>query len=542
MSASTSNKRVRADVGISKDQYNATAESSSISSSSGSGVAGFAPFSSTTTTDTSASFPRASEQTLQSRKIVSQQRHGTSATTTRAKESQRQFTALNRAFAANVKAQWQHNRRGDWLENMREYIAYARDIASKFGATHGDVLTFGSGDCGQLGHGVDDDDDMMVKFPRPVALLAKLEIVRVACGGLHSAAIAASGQVFTWGCNDDGALGRSGEENLPAPVDGFGPEAIAIQVVGGDCHTAVVTASGAVFAWGSYKDKEGKQWCDAATPKGAFKQKQLRPFEIRGIANAVDVRCGSSFNVVRTSQGHVYSWGLGEMGQLARAVDSEMKDAQGEYRVDMVFREHLTPARVTLGADVLPAVKAIGCGSYHTLVALAANGYVYAAGLNNYGQLGVGSTANHVELQLVDDLTPHNVAAVEGGTHHSVVLTNDGAVFTFGRADSGQLGAQDTCQTGDFKDRPQRVAFPDASVVVRAIAAGSNHALALTERNALYAWGYGDMLALGNGVEQDEVRPRALDWRKTAFGDAEILQIDAGGQHSAVLARRTTQS
>lgn len=461
--------------------------------------------------------------------------------TTRAKEATRHLAALNRAFAANVRAQWQHNRRGDWLENMREYVAYARDVDARFGAQHGRVLTFGSGDCGQLGHGVEDDDDMMVKFPRPLAPLARLQIVRVACGGLHSAAIAAAGQVYTWGCNDDGALGRAGEENLPALVEGFGPDSIAVQVVGGDCHTAVVTAAGQVYAWGSYKDKEGKPWCDAATPAAAFKQKQVRPMLIKGIANAVDVRCGSSFNAVRTTQGHVYSWGLGEMGQLGRAVDSEMKDAAGEYRVDMVFRQHLTPARVTLGKEALPEVKAIGCGSYHLLVALAANGYLYTTGLNNYGQLGVGSTENHSELQLVDSLTTQNVAAVEGGTHHSVVLTNDGAVYTFGRADSGQLGTQDECQTGDFKDRPQKVEFDRSEkVVVRSIAAGSNHALALTETNEIYAWGYGDMLALGNGVEQDEPRPRKLDWSKTKFGDAEILQVDAGGQHSAVLARQTS--
>lgn len=316
-----------------------------------------------------------------------------------------------------------------------------------------------------------------------------------------------------------------------------------MQIVGGDCHTAVVTLTGQVYTWGSYKDKEGKQWCDAATPKASFKQKQVRPFLIKGISNAVDVRCGSSFNVVRTNQGHVYSWGLGEMGQLGRKVDAEMKDSKGDYLVDMVFREHLNPGRMTLGKDTLPAVKSIGCGSYHTLVALAANGYLYTTGLNNYGQLGIGSTENQVELQLVDDLTAQNIAVMEGGTHHSVVLTNDGEVYTFGRADSGQLGTQDTCQTGDFKDRPQKVLFAANSartserVVVRSIAAGSNHALVLTEANSIYSWGYGDMLALGNGLEQDEYKPRQVNWSKTNFGDAEILQIDAGGQHSAVLAR-----
>lgn len=385
----------------------------------------------------------------------------------------------------------------------------------------------------------------MVKFPRVVASLEKLSIVRVGCGGLHSAAITAAGEVFTWGCNDDGALGRAGDENFPAKVAGFGPQAqCAVQAVGGDCHTTIVTVSGQVFTWGCYRDKEGKQWCDAATPKAAFKQTQKQPFQIKALANIVDVRCGSSFNLARTNDGRVFSWGLGEMGQLGRKVDQEMKDAGGEYKVDVVFQQHLQPALVTLGQDSLPPVKAIGCGSYHSLFALGASGYLYTCGLNNYGQLGIGGTDNCSELRLVDALATTNIAYVDGGTHHSVVLTNDGDVYTFGRADSGQLGTLDTCQTGDFKDRPQKVSFAKGkanSDPIQSVATGSNHALALTESGAVFSWGYGDMLALGHGVDQDENRPRQLNWSKTKFGAAEFLQIEAGGQHSAILARPVTK-
>ncbi|GMF13870.1 unnamed protein product [Phytophthora lilii] len=440
---------------------------------------------------------------------------------------------------------------------MREYLVYAREIDAKFGSHAGQVLTFGSGDCGQLGHGVEEDDDLMVKFPRVVRPLLKLKVVRVACGGLHSAAITEAGQVFTWGCNDDGALGRDGDENIPAKVEGFGPSdegekgdgvkhETAVLVVGGDCHTAVVTLSGKVYTWGCYRDKEGKQWCDASSVKAAFKQKQSRPFLMKGLDNVADIRCGSAFNLARTNDGRVYSWGLGEMGQLGRKVDAEMKDSNGDYRVELVYTEHLQPKLVTLGKDPLPVVKSIGCGSFHSLFALSSNGYLYTCGLNNYGQLGIGGTENCTELQLVEDLSSKNVAVVDGGTHHSVVLTNDGDVYTFGRADSGQLGMLDTCSTGEFKDRPQKVTIPSpkagGSRSVRMIATGSNHSLALTESNAIFSWGYGDMLALGHGVDHDENKPRQVDWSKATFGKkkfdgADILQIEAGGQHSAVLAR-----
>ncbi|TDH73114.1 hypothetical protein CCR75_004261 [Bremia lactucae] len=520
-------KRGRVDVGVSKQQYAASLD---------------APASEN---DEEGAFPRAPMQVLQGRRIL------TATPSSRAQETVRQLAALNRAFVATLKTQWAHNKHDSWENNMKEYIIYAREIDANFGTHAGQILTFGSGDCGQLGHGVEEESDLMVKFPRVVRPLATLSIVRIACGGLHSAAITAAGEVYTWGCDDDGALGRVGDENVPTKVNGFGPqEAIAIRIVGGDCHTAVVSLAGKVFTWGCYRDKEGKQWCDARSAKDSFLQKQLQPFCIEALENIADVRCGSSFNLARTNDGRVYSWGLGEMGQLGRNVDAEMKDSKGKYKLDMVYQDHLQPKLVTFGNDSLPVVKAIGCGSYHSLFVLSSSGYLYTCGLNNYGQLGVGSTENCTELQLVEDLSAKNVAFVDGGAHHSVILTSTGDVYTFGRADSGQLGMLESCSTGDYKDRPQKVRIPKPrngkSSEVRMVASGSNHVLALTESNAIFSWGYGDMLALGNGADRDENTPHELNWSKVLmsengkgqdFGKAKILQVEAGGQHSAVLAQ-----
>lgn len=41
----------------------------------------------------------------------------------------------------------------------------------------------------------------------------------IACGGLHNAVYTATGQVYTWGCADDGSLGRQGEESVPLLVE-----------------------------------------------------------------------------------------------------------------------------------------------------------------------------------------------------------------------------------------------------------------------------------------------------------------------------------
>ena len=162
--------------------------------------------------------------------------------------------------------------------------------------------------------------------------------------------------------------------------------------------------------------------------------------------------------------------------------------------------------------------------------------------MNNYGQLGIGNLKNSWSLVFVESLIDETIVQVDGGSHNSLVLTAHGQIYAFGRGDSGQLGTVENAETGYYKDLPQLIQIPTGDSVdspetqVTMISCGSNHSLALSKSNTIYSGGYGDMLALGHGKEQDESRPRKLDWSKTSFGTAKILQVEAGGQHSAVLA------
>ena len=53
-------------------------------------------------------------------------------------------------------------------EGAQDYVDYVTQLEERYLKSYGEVLTFGSGDCGQLAHGVIEDDDLMVKFPRIV--------------------------------------------------------------------------------------------------------------------------------------------------------------------------------------------------------------------------------------------------------------------------------------------------------------------------------------------------------------------------------------
>ena len=61
----------------------------------------------------------------------------------------------------------------------------------------------GKGDYHRLGHGTDEH----VRKPKKVAAFAGKKVVDIATGSLHCVAVTSTGEVFTWGDNDEGQQG-----------------------------------------------------------------------------------------------------------------------------------------------------------------------------------------------------------------------------------------------------------------------------------------------------------------------------------------------
>ena len=55
---------------------------------------------------------------------------------------------------------------------------------------------------------------------------------------------------------------------------------------------------------------------------------------------------------------------------------------------------------------------------------------------------------------------------------------------------------------------------------------------------AVFAWGFGDNAALGTGKEQDEIYPTRVEIKELKNKGRKVLQVQAGSQHSLILASR----
>ena len=68
----------------------------------------------------------------------------------------------------------------------------------------------------------------------------------------------------------------------------------------------------------------------------------------------------------------------------------------------------------------------------HTIV-LTNSGEVYSWGWNNWGQIGIGSDENVVSVpQQLNGFNGEKVKAISCGSYHSLALTESGHVFSWG--------------------------------------------------------------------------------------------------------------
>ncbi|XP_017786826.1 PREDICTED: E3 ubiquitin-protein ligase MYCBP2-like isoform X2 [Nicrophorus vespilloides] len=95
----------------------------------------------------------------------------------------------------------------------------------------------------------------------------------------------------------------------------------------------------------------------------------------------------------------------------------------------------LPPGKIQVPSES-PVVQ-IACGLHHSILLLQ-NGQVYSFGSNQYGQLGCGDILAKASMQLVK--LPCSATHIAAGSNHSAILTSKGEIFTFGNYQKGQLG------------------------------------------------------------------------------------------------------
>jgi regulator of chromosome condensation len=419
------------------------------------------------------------------------------------------------------------------------------------------VFVMGDGTAGELGFGA---IKRATDVKRPKSNPKLDGAVHMSIGGMHGVALMHDNSILTWGVNDNGALGRNtvwdGRKNdaaeddedsddddpgldlnpyesLPTavPAESFPAGTIFAQVAAGDSASFALTDEGSVYGWGTFRDETGIYGFTLDNHNNIVKE-QRTPILIPGLKNIKQISCGENHALALDDKGIVYAWGCGGQSQLGRRLVGRHAHLQ------------LLPTPVALPKT--GKIVDICAGPNHSF-AIERNGTVWVWGLNNLAQCGMYP----YKTEQVEDLVINaptklkslsDVKMMAAGATHSLALTSDGTIMSFGNVQNGCLGHDvgslplDDPETiiKDSRSKPRILLVPRAIPSLKAafVAVGTDHSFALTADGKAYSWGFNTNFQCGLGDTEEVFTPTLIPSKFTK--DEKLTWAGCGGQFSMV--------
>lgn len=358
-----------------------------------------------------------------------------------------------------------------------------------------------------------------VRFPFPGT-----ELSQIAPGNRHTVALRKDGRVYTWGCNALGETNQAAEISLVSGLPGE-----IVQVAAGNNFSLALTKDGQVYGWG--RDTFGQ--LNGEDSRAVYKEAILLKAD-----HVTSIAAGDNYALALKEDGTVWGWGTNINGQLG----------QGNYQSSRNPVQVKDPQDAT---GYLTGVRKIYAG-VRTAAAVKENGRAYCWGDGEYGQTGNGKAQHGPGVSLPvcckasregDELT--GVKGIAEARCHTVVLTEEGSVYTWGLNKHGELGLGDHVPEVDLTDPanadflttevyPQKV---DGLEEIQEIAVGMSHTAVLKKDGTVWTWGYNDRMsrgALGIGDTEYSKVPMQVQ------GLADIERLYTGLNHNFAVDRTGT--
>lgn len=416
--------------------------------------------------------------------------------------------------------------------------------------SEGLVYSWGSGENGVLGHG------SMSSYDKPEVikeLKMSYEIVFIAAGMFSSAAISSTGQLFTWGRGKYGVLGIGSEESVCIPTlvsnDKIKNEQI-FYVSLGLYHTLALSIDKKAFAWGySEKGRLGcvdKIDCDQ-------KKRITVPKEITALngKNLCQIYAGHyhSFAIAADTR-KLYGWGenvdsiLGLVDKKENTKSDDLYD-KGFKNQLLYYPEELPANRNLLqisghGQDMYETyfnfskndiqmdlanktkIKKIACGSTHSL-GLTVDGNVFSWGFGENGQLGLKNTIKIAQQPMrVSFNSDKKMKKIYAGYNNSMSISVGGECFIWGDGQSGQL-----CKHITIADEPSLIEQLSGKEVIKGALGFNSCAVIIDTR--LFMWGCNDNGKLG--LDKDD----QLLFKPEQVKIDQVKSVSCGYEHTAAI-------
>jgi len=394
---------------------------------------------------------------------------------------------------------------------------------------------------------------------------------QIACGKKHLLVLTETGHLYSWGYGEFGALGLSGPtvSRVPQLLKSLSNKVVT-QIACGEYHTLALTDKGDVYAWGrGFEGQLGIATSQTPTPpqydiKEHKKEERLRqraqalkknnngqldesdeeemheamkrtqaaissrqtityyPVETASTPRYIKtffnnpikyIACGAYSSFAISSKGGLYGWGEAKLGQVGVGrilkVDLPQEiEIQDQAPVSKYRKNSIIHTKISLKSDGFENMRSKVAAS----MAFEQSQRPFTDASPSRPPKGpeedeenlekTGKTANTESSG--ENLKFKSVAA---GFGHTVALTEDGVLFSWGLNCKGQLGV------GDKKTRyrPCKLAHDQLSNPLpkfTKIACGYYTTFAIDENGKLYSWGGG---SLGHKGDKLQEMPRIVE-------------------------------
>lgn len=217
------------------------------------------------------------------------------------------------------------------------------------------------------------------------------------------------------------------------------------------------------------------------------------------------------------------AWGVGKRGQCG---NGKRKDEHAPKMLLGGIGYGIRVVQVSAGGGLVRVA--------HSLL-LTSKGGVLSFGTAAYGALGHGYSAGKqlpdvLRPQYIDALSHLHCTCVSAGELHSAVVTADGELFTFGDGFCGQLGQADKrpllkpqiVEKGGLEDE-----------CVLSVSCGARHTLAVTEDGEVWSFGLGHFGVLGRSYTPYEYFDNSA---MAGLGaDEDDVQVEVAQEHQGMM-------